>query len=99
VGIDQPFWGRRLTLLGVAPDSIPFPKLTAERLAAAVKAAVTDPSFRDRAATVGEHVRKEDGAGATLDAVRLLAGDLTTPPTGAAGAGDAAGDVGSGGDA
>jgi sterol 3beta-glucosyltransferase len=84
VGIDQPFWGKRLTLLGVAPDSIPFPKLTAERLGDAVRAAVTDPRFRERAGTVGEHVRKEDGAGATLDAVRRLVGDATGPsgPTG-----------------
>jgi UDP:flavonoid glycosyltransferase YjiC (YdhE family) len=74
VGLDQPFWGQRLVTLGVAPDSIPFKKLTVERLAAAVRAAVTDPSYARAASSIGERARAEDGAGATVSAVRKILG-------------------------
>ncbi|MFE4514657.1 glycosyltransferase, partial [Kitasatospora sp. NPDC056783] len=48
---DQPFWAARLHGLGVAPRPVPFEELTAERLAAAITAALTEP-LRRRAAEV-----------------------------------------------
>ena len=36
-GADQPFWGRRLHALGVGPAPIPYGKVTAEKLAAAIR--------------------------------------------------------------
>lgn len=79
VGLDQPFWGQRLVALGVAPDAIPAKKLTVERLAAAVRAAVSDPTYAKAAGAVGERVRAEDGAAATVSAVRQILGVPADP--------------------
>lgn len=70
VGFDQPFWGRRLVQLGVSPDSIPFKKLSVERLATAIRRVLTIPAYRERASGLGKLIRDEDGAGRTLEAVR-----------------------------
>ncbi len=58
---DQPFWGRRVHELGVGPAPIPRNQITVERLAAAIRAAVTDPGMAERAARLGEQLRTEDG--------------------------------------
>jgi sterol 3beta-glucosyltransferase len=58
---DQPYWGRRVEALGVGPKSIPRRKLTADRLAAAIEAAVGDERIRRKAALMGERLRDEDG--------------------------------------
>jgi sterol 3beta-glucosyltransferase len=60
---DQPFWGRRVAALGAGPPPIPQRKLTAERLAAAIRSAVADGEMRQRAASLGEAIRAEDGVG------------------------------------
>ena len=54
---DQPFWGRRVASLGVGPQPIPFKKLTAERLAGAIRTAATDETMRRRAAELGVQIR------------------------------------------
>jgi sterol 3beta-glucosyltransferase len=59
---DQPFWGWRLARLGAGPAPIPFRRLTAGRLAAAISAAVEDPAIKARAAHLGRRIRAEDGA-------------------------------------
>jgi sterol 3beta-glucosyltransferase len=69
-GMDQPFWGRRVAELGVGPQPIPRKKLTAERLAAAITEATTNPTMRRRAAALGEAIRSEDGIG---NAVAMVA--------------------------
>jgi sterol 3beta-glucosyltransferase len=58
---DQPFWGRRVAELGVGSAPLPRAKLTAERLAEAISAAVTDAKMQERAADLGERIRAEDG--------------------------------------
>jgi UDP:flavonoid glycosyltransferase YjiC (YdhE family) len=58
---DQPFWGRRVAELGVGPSPIPRQKLTAERLARAIRQALTDNEMRQRAAQLGSRIRLEDG--------------------------------------
>ncbi len=65
---DQPYFGRRLRELGVAPAPVPLRDLTADDLAKAIGAA-TDGAMAVRAKELGEAVRAEDGTG---DAVRLL---------------------------
>ena len=60
---DQSFWGWRVATLGVGPEAIPWRRLTAERLAAAIRIAVTDESMRERAADLGATLRSEDGVG------------------------------------
>jgi UDP:flavonoid glycosyltransferase YjiC (YdhE family) len=67
--MDQPFWGRRVKALGVGPEPIPQKKLTAERLALAIQAAVTQPAIQRRAAGLGEAIRAEAGVG---EAVRII---------------------------
>lgn len=66
---DQPLWGKRMEVLGVAPPAIPRPRLTAERLAAAIRAATLDDAMRRRAAELGETIRAEAGV---VEAVRVL---------------------------
>lgn len=58
---DQRFWGQRVALLGAGPPPIPRVRLTAQRLAGAIKAAVTDTAIRQRAAALGAGIRTEDG--------------------------------------
>jgi sterol 3beta-glucosyltransferase len=58
---DQLFWGQRVAALGVGTEPIPRKKLTVERLAQAIRQAVTDQSMLRRAADVGAKIRAEDG--------------------------------------
>jgi sterol 3beta-glucosyltransferase len=73
VTTDQPFWASRLVRLGVSPESIPYPRLTAGRLANAVRAAVTDPAYRERASRLAERIAADDGAGRVVRAVNEVA--------------------------
>ncbi|MEV4581066.1 glycosyltransferase [Nonomuraea jabiensis] len=66
---DQPLWASRLTALGVAPDAIPFRRLSPERLGAALHTAVTEDSYRCRAAALATRIQAEDGAAAVIAAV------------------------------
>ncbi|WP_028936423.1 glycosyltransferase [Pseudonocardia spinosispora] len=70
--VDQPFWADRLHRLGVAPPPLPLPDLTAGTLAAALRACLDRPSYRDRAAGLGRRVRAEDGAAAVLSLLTRL---------------------------
>jgi sterol 3beta-glucosyltransferase len=58
---DQFFWARRVVKLGAGPDFIPHAQLTADNLAAAIRAVVGNEAMRERARTVGEKIRAEDG--------------------------------------
>jgi sterol 3beta-glucosyltransferase len=58
---DQPFWGQRVYELGVGPRSIPRRRLTAERLAESIRCAMSDMAMRQRAASLGERIRAENG--------------------------------------
>ncbi|MGA5299287.1 glycosyltransferase [Nucisporomicrobium flavum] len=60
---DQPFWARRLHALGVATAPIPLSQLTAERLAAALRAA---PDLRGPAGEMAARLAAEDGAARIL---------------------------------
>ena len=55
--------------LGVSPATLPYDKLTAQSLAAAIQRAVGDPQIRAQAAGLGMCVRAEDGVGR---AVRII---------------------------
>lgn len=72
---DQPYWGRRLADLGVAPPPIARKDLTAARLERALEVALSRGA-RQAAYALGERVRAEDGAG---DAARLVDSYLTGP--------------------
>ncbi|GAB4581330.1 MAG: glycosyltransferase [Anaerolineales bacterium] len=69
---DQFYWGARAAELGVGPKPIPFTQLTAERLAAAIKTAVTDPDMRRRAANLGQKLRAENGVARAVELVETF---------------------------
>jgi len=58
---DQFFWGHRVADLNVAPSPISQIKLTAERLANAIKYAITNTNLQQRASSAGETIRAENG--------------------------------------
>jgi len=67
---DQHFWGRRIHELAVGPRPLPRRRLTADRLAAAVRVATTDPALRTRATELGTRIRAEDGVSAAVRTLR-----------------------------
>jgi UDP:flavonoid glycosyltransferase YjiC (YdhE family) len=74
---DQPFWGRRLQQLGVAPPPIPRQKMTARRLAKAIEIASSDVAMARQAARLGAKIRAEDGVSVAVQlAERYLATGL-----------------------
>jgi sterol 3beta-glucosyltransferase len=64
---DQPSWARQIYALGAGPAPLPFQTLTAERLAGAIREAVTNPAIRQRAAELGRQIQAEDGLGQTIE--------------------------------
>ena len=66
---DQPYWARRVVELGVGPEPIPRRKLTAERLAEAIREAVTNQAIRERAAVLGERIRAEYGVARGVEVI------------------------------
>jgi len=58
---DQPSWANVVHSLGTGPQPLPFARLDARQLAAALREAVTDPAQRRHAATKGDQVRAEHG--------------------------------------
>ncbi|KAJ5403043.1 uncharacterized protein N7487_008939 [Penicillium crustosum] len=75
---DQPFWGDTIAKIGAGPKPIPFKKLTAPDLAAAIGAAL-EPDIKQRAKELGEQVRNESGvdAGVTSFHHQLEHSDLS----------------------
>jgi sterol 3beta-glucosyltransferase len=72
---DQFYWGWWVSDLGVGPEPIPRKKLTAERLAEAIHAAVSDGAMQQRAAALGQKIGAEDGVGRAVEIVERF---LTT---------------------
>jgi sterol 3beta-glucosyltransferase len=71
---DQPFWGQQMQQLGVAPQPIPQPRLTASALAAAIRQAITDPAMIESARGLGERVRSENGVATAVDLLEQVEG-------------------------
>ncbi|MFD5592676.1 glycosyltransferase [Streptomyces griseorubiginosus] len=72
IQFDATFWAARLVALGVAPRAVPLRRLTAEALAAALTEATREAGHRERARSLGAHIRDEDGVTPVLDAVNKL---------------------------
>lgn len=68
--VDQPFWGKRVTELGVGPQPIPRKQLSVERLAAAITTVVSDKELQRRAAVVGKRIRAEDGVARAVEVIQ-----------------------------
>ncbi len=73
---DQPFWGRRMHTLGVAPAPLNQNALTADALAAAIDQAVTDPTINLRAGELGDLIRSEQGIAAAVRQLETLVGTV-----------------------
>lgn len=73
--LDAAFWAARLTRLGVGPGPITLRRLTAERLACAVRRAIDDPGHRLRARQVADRLAAEDGAADVLRFAERTAAD------------------------
>lgn len=58
---DQPYWGKRLFDLGVAPRHLRRRSLTAERLAKRIQQVLATPAMHARAQVLGEQIEAEDG--------------------------------------
>ncbi len=71
--LDAPFWASRLTALGVAPAAVPLGALTSGGLAGALRGAVGDPAYRERARRLAGRIAAEDGAADVLRWVERFA--------------------------
>lgn len=69
LGGDQPFWAERVVDLGCGPRAPSKNRLTAERLADAVREAVTNPRYRAEARRIGERLQAEDGVGRAIELI------------------------------
>ena len=75
-GADQPFWASRAAALGVAPPTIPRRKLTAALLAQAIGSCLASQQMQDRASSLGEDLRAEDGVGTAVRELESIAAGL-----------------------
>ena len=72
---DQPAWGRTLEQLGVSPATHRLSCLSAEALAASIRALAGEPRFRQRARELQQLLAREDGLACTASAIEArLAG-------------------------
>ena len=65
---DGPFWADRLRDLGACAATIPQRRLTAERLADAIRTAV-DPALKARAERIAAELNTEDGSGQAISTI------------------------------
>jgi sterol 3beta-glucosyltransferase len=76
---DQHFWGDRVAKMGVGPRPLPYPKLTAQSLAAAITQAIGDPGMRERAAGLGANIQQEQGTAQALEHIHRVLSKLKRP--------------------
>jgi sterol 3beta-glucosyltransferase len=65
--VDQPFWASRMLALGVGPRPIPRRRITADRLASALREVVSDERMAARAEDLGALIRAEDGVARAVE--------------------------------
>ncbi|MFJ2406594.1 glycosyltransferase [Streptomyces xanthochromogenes] len=73
--IDQHYWARRMTALGLAPTRLPARRITAPQLAGALRSTLHDEQYRNRSARLAQILRSENGAARVLS-------ELAMPETG-----------------
>jgi sterol 3beta-glucosyltransferase len=65
-------WGWRVGELGIGPKPIPRVKLTTAKLAEAIQQAVNDDGIRDKAARIGQQIRREDGVATAVGMIEAF---------------------------
>lgn len=78
---DQPFWGKTVYTLGVGSKPIPQKKLTAKKLAAAIKEVTTSAAIQQKAEKLGTRIRAEDGVGEAVKVIEEYAKTINVPST------------------
>jgi UDP:flavonoid glycosyltransferase YjiC (YdhE family) len=68
---DQPFWGRRVHVIGVGLKSVLVKDLSIERLTKTI-AEVESKVVRERAQLIGQKVRSEDGVHQAIELIEFL---------------------------
>jgi sterol 3beta-glucosyltransferase len=71
---DQPFWAQRAFELGMGPRPIPRTRLTAEKLAVAIQAAVADKPMRTSSESIGKQIRAENGVSNAVEVFERATG-------------------------
>jgi sterol 3beta-glucosyltransferase len=69
---DQPFWAARLAALGTGPRPIPYKRLSSHALGAAIRDAMTNPSYRAQAQLMATRLTREDGTAPIADMLARL---------------------------
>lgn len=67
---DQPFWAARIASLGAGPQPVPYRELTMERLAEAIRQAISTPDYAARARRLSAGLATEDGTAPVVAALR-----------------------------
>ncbi|MDF2985068.1 MAG: glycosyl transferase, UDP-glucuronosyltransferase [Eubacterium sp.] len=67
---DQPFWGQRIFELGVGPKAVPYSRLTPEKLAGLINAAVNNKEIKAGAKALGEKIDSENGVKKAVDIIQ-----------------------------
>ena len=76
---DQHFWGAAVHRVGAGPEPLPAKKLTAQKLAAAIRAASQDPAVERRVIDLSERIGREDGAGRASEEIEASLPKTATP--------------------
>lgn len=71
---DQPYWGKRLSDLGVAPKHLHRRNLTPERLAKRIQKVLDTPAMKERAGVLGKQMESEDGLTTAVEMVESFYG-------------------------
>jgi UDP:flavonoid glycosyltransferase YjiC (YdhE family) len=71
---DQPFWGARVSELGVGPKPIPRKNLTPQRLSRAIQEAITNDEMQQQASSLGRRIRSEDGITIAVEIINQVRG-------------------------
>lgn len=69
---DQPWWGERVHALGAGPAPIPRKKLSVDRLAEAIRVAVTNRSMKSKALEISRRIQSEDGIARAVEIIERL---------------------------
>jgi sterol 3beta-glucosyltransferase len=69
---DQPFWAARLAALGAGPPPIPHRQVSVTALAAAIRDAVTRPSYLTQAEAMSRRLAGEDGTAPVISTLARL---------------------------
>ncbi len=69
---DQPYWGKRLLDLGVAPKHLYRRNLTSKRLAKRIQQVLATPAMTTQAQAIGEQMLGEDGLATAVELIELF---------------------------